>query len=164
MHLEGSCYCGAVGFSVEAAAPAPFLRCYCSICRKTGGGGGYAINLGAQAASLEVRGVEHVTVFQATIDGARSPAERRFCSQCGSALWVWDPRWPELVHPFASVIDTPLPVAPEQVHHLWRGVIPARLRGSGLGPKNAPRGSRRARNARRPLSRDGNGPAASPVQ
>ena len=24
MHLEGSCCCGAVGFSVEAAAPAPF--------------------------------------------------------------------------------------------------------------------------------------------
>ncbi len=115
MHLEGSCYCGAVGFSVEAAAPAPFLRCYCSICRKTGGGG-YAINLGAQAASLEVRGVEQITVFQATIDGARSPAERRFCARCGSALWVWDPRWPELVHPFASAIDTLLPAAPEQVH------------------------------------------------
>ena len=108
MHLEGSCYCGAVGFSVEAAAPAPFLRCYCSICRKTGGGGGYAINLGAQAAKLKVRGVDHITV--------RSPAERRFCSRCGSALWVWDPRWPELVHPFAGAIDTPLPVAPEQVH------------------------------------------------
>ena len=58
MHLDGSCHCGAVGFSVEAAAPVPFLRCYCSICRKTGGGGGYAINLGAQAASLEVRGVD----------------------------------------------------------------------------------------------------------
>ena len=118
MYLEGSCHCGAVGFSVEAVAPVPFLRCYCSICRKTGGGGGYAINLGAQAASLEIRGVEHITVFHAEIDGERSPAERRFCSRCGSALWVWDPRWPELVHPFASAIDTPLPVAPEQVHML----------------------------------------------
>ncbi len=115
MHLEGSCYCGAVGFSVEAAAPAPFLRCYCSICRKTGGGGS-AINLGAQAATLEVRGAEHITMFQAVIDGARSPAERRFCSRCGSALWASDRRWPELVHPFASAIDTPLPKAPEQVH------------------------------------------------
>ncbi len=118
MHLEGSCYCGAVGFSAEAAAPAPFLRCYCSICRKTSGGGGFAINLGAQAATLVIRGAEHITVFQAEVDGERSPAERRFCSRCGSALWVWDPRWPELVHPFASAIDTPLPVAPEQVHML----------------------------------------------
>ncbi len=116
MHLEGSCCCGAVGFSVEAEAPAPFLRCYCSICRKTGGGGGYAINLGAQAASLEIRGAEHIAVFQATIGGEKSSAERRFCARCGSALWVWDPRWPELVHPFASAIDTPLPKPPEQVH------------------------------------------------
>ena len=42
--------------------------------------------------------------------------ERRFCKTCGSALWVWDPRWPELVHPFASAIDTDLPVPPERVH------------------------------------------------
>src|SRR3546814_9456461 len=24
-------------------------------------------------------------------------------------LWLWDPRWPELVHPHAGAIDTPLP-------------------------------------------------------
>ncbi len=116
MRLEGSCYCGAVGFSVEAHAPVPFLRCYCSICRKTGGGGGYAINLGARAGTLEVRGEANVACFHATIDGEASPAERRFCARCGAALWVWDPRWPELVHPFASALDTPLPEAPEQVH------------------------------------------------
>ena len=116
MRLEGSCYCGAVGFSVEAHAPVPFLRCYCSICRKTGGGGGYAINLGARAGTLEVRGEANVGGFHATIDGEESPAERRFCARCGAALWVWDPRWPELVHPFASALDTPLPEAPEQVH------------------------------------------------
>ncbi len=127
MHLEGSCYCGAVEFSVEAEAPTPFLRCYCSICRKTGGGGGYAINLGTQAASLGVRGVEHVTVFQAVIDGEQSPAERRFCSRCGATLWVWDPRWPELVHPFARAIDTPLPKPPEQVH-MMIGAKPAWVR------------------------------------
>ncbi|MFQ5959705.1 MAG: GFA family protein, partial [Alphaproteobacteria bacterium] len=27
-------------------------------------------------------------------------------------------RWPELVHPFASAIDTPLPIPPETVHVL----------------------------------------------
>jgi hypothetical protein len=31
-------------------------------------------------------------------------------------LWVWDPRWPDLVHPFASAIDTELPVPPERTH------------------------------------------------
>jgi hypothetical protein len=45
-----------------------------------------------------------------------SPARRNFCRHCGSTLWVWDPRWPELVHPFASAIDSELPAAPERTH------------------------------------------------
>lgn len=55
MHLEGSCHCGAVQFSLEAYAPVPYLRCYCSVCRKTAGGGGFGINLGGRANSLVVR-------------------------------------------------------------------------------------------------------------
>lgn len=116
MKLNGSCYCGAVRFSVHAYAPVPYLRCYCSICRKTGGGGGYAINLGAHADSLKVEGEEHIKVFHAVNDDEASPAERRFCGRCGSALWVFDPSWPDLMHPFASAIDTPLPEPPQQVH------------------------------------------------
>jgi hypothetical protein len=45
-----------------------------------------------------------------------SPARRHFCRICGSALWAWDPRWPEIIHPFASAIDTDLPVPPEHTH------------------------------------------------
>ena len=119
MKLDGSCYCGAVRFSLDAYAPVPYMRCYCSICRKTAGGGGYAINLGARTESLVVNGEKAISVFHAVIDGEQSPAERRFCSRCGSALWVWDPRWPDRVHPFASAIDTPLPTAPEVVHMMW---------------------------------------------
>ena len=47
-----------------------------------------------------------------------SSARRYFCAHCGSALWVWDPTWPELVHPHAGAIDTPLPIPPENVHCL----------------------------------------------
>ncbi len=49
-------------------------------------------------------------------DDGLSPARRHFCGLCSSALWVFDPRWPELVHPFASAIDTPLPAAPEHAN------------------------------------------------
>jgi hypothetical protein len=112
MRLEGSCHCGEVRFSLNARHPYPFNYCYCSICRKTAGGGGYAINLGADNASLQVQGEDRISVYQA----GDSPARRHFCGSCGSALWVWDPRWPELVHPFASAIDTDLPVAPEHTH------------------------------------------------
>lgn len=122
MRLEGSCHCGAVRFGLNSAQPQPYQRCYCSICRKTQGGGGYAINLGGDSASLEVEGREHVSIYHARIveDGVTtiSPGERHFCSKCGSALWVYDPRWPELVHPFASAIDTELPRPPELAHIL----------------------------------------------
>ncbi|WP_275288607.1 GFA family protein [Halomonas elongata] len=116
MLLEGSCHCGAVRFRVMSPHPYPFNRCYCSICRKTAGGGGYAVNLSGEADSLVVHGAEHTSIYQAEIDGRTSPGERHFCARCASALWVFDPRWPELVHPFASAIDSELPIPPERVH------------------------------------------------
>ncbi|MHA7772651.1 GFA family protein [Roseibium sp. M-1] len=116
MKLSGSCQCGAVGFEVESHAPYPYMRCYCSICRKVGGSGGYAINLMGDAGSLKIRGVECKAVMQADVDGKTSPAERHFCKSCGSHLWVFDPRWPHLVHPHAGAIDSPLPTPPEIVH------------------------------------------------
>ena len=121
MHLKGSCHCGAVRFSVEAPHPYPFNLCYCSICRKTAGSGGFAIQLGALNETLEVEGEDAVRSFHAVLHdegGAESPGIRTFCGRCGSALWLWDPRWPELVHPHASVIDTALPVPPERTHLL----------------------------------------------
>ena len=45
-----------------------------------------------------------------------SSGERRFCRKCGSALWLYDPTWPDLVHPFASAIDSDLPVPKSSVH------------------------------------------------
>jgi len=134
MHLNGSCHCGKITFSVESAQPVPFMRCYCSICRKTAGGGGYAINLGAVARSMSVTGKRYLRIYRAQLrdeHGAGthlSSARRYFCVRCGSALWLWDPTWPELVHPHASAIDTPLPVPPDHVHCLvgskapWVGV------------------------------------------
>ena len=59
----------------------------------------------------------------ATKDGGNceiSTGERNFCKKCASALWLFDPTWPELVHPFASVIDTPLPVPPARTHLMLR--------------------------------------------
>jgi hypothetical protein len=122
MHLEGSCHCKSVRFSCDAYAPVPYMRCYCSICRKTAGGGGYAINLGAWKKSLKVRGRKHLAIYRATIeqDGASriSSGRRHFCGHCASALWLYDPTWPKLVHPFASAIDTPLPKPSERSHIL----------------------------------------------
>jgi hypothetical protein len=126
MTLQGSCRCGAVHFTVSSHAPCPYQLCYCSICRKTAGGGGFAINLSAVAGSLEVKGRRAIGVYRATIcddDGgncAVSTGERNFCKKCASALWLFDPTWPDLVHPFASIIDTELPVPPARTHLMLR--------------------------------------------
>jgi len=117
MRLEGSCHCGAVTYSVTAHEPVPFMRCYCSICRKTAGTGGYAVNLGADYRTLQVRGEEHLAVYQARLAGdLRSTGQRHFCKLCGTALWLYDPTWPELVHPHAGAVDTPLPKPPDVTH------------------------------------------------
>ena len=122
MQLEGSCHCGAVSFTLDSAHPYPYQRCYCSICRKTQGGGGFAINLGGDARSLKVHGRKHISIYHARLKDEgnkrahRSSAERHFCALCGSGLWLFSPEWPDLVHPFASAIDTALPVPPERTH------------------------------------------------
>ncbi len=118
--LEGSCHCGAVRFTVKSHTPQPYMRCYCSICRKTAGGGGYAINLMAEADSLKLRGRKDVTVYRArgtASEGDRkSSARRHFCKHCATALFITDPRWPAWIYPFASAIDTPLPAPAERAH------------------------------------------------
>jgi hypothetical protein len=108
--LKGSCHCGAVRFSLESETPYPYMWCYCTICRKTAGGGGYAINIMGSADTLKVKG--RTKVYRAM----RGGGERHFCPKCATALWVWDKRWPQWTYPFASAIDTPLPNCPESTH------------------------------------------------
>jgi len=122
MLLEGSCHCKAVKFSLESLHPYPYMNCYCTICRKTAGGGGYTINLNGDYSTLKIEVKENITVYNAYLndpdekENKKSSAQRSFCKICGSALWLWDPRWPEQVHPFASAIDTELPVPPQKTH------------------------------------------------
>ena len=120
MMLEGSCHCGAVKFTVESSTPYPFNWCYCTICRKTGGGGGYAINIMAKARTLHVEGGKNISIYRSASnergryeDDGLSRSRRHFCKHCGTALWVANPSWPDLMHPFASAVDTPLPKPPE---------------------------------------------------
>ena len=98
---------------LHSHTPYPYAHCYCSICRKTAESGGSGIFLLGLAETLKIEGDENITRYQAKMDdGSVSPAERSFCNRCGSQLWLFDPRWPEHLHPFASAFDTPLPKPP----------------------------------------------------
>jgi hypothetical protein len=75
--------------------------------------------------TLKIKDKSAIGVYQVVLeeegkDGKKakkvSDGERNFCTKCSTPLWLWDKNWPELVHPFASVIDTDLPVPPERVH------------------------------------------------
>ena len=131
MRIEGSCYCGAVSYALESRTPYPYMHCYCSICRKTAGAA-FAINIMGEADTLEVTGSEQVSVFRAPASKTAShegstglsPAKRNFCGQCGSFLWVADPRWAQWVYPFASSVDTKLPTPPERAHIMLEYAAP----------------------------------------
>ena len=125
MRLEGSCRCGEVRFAVASHTPQPYQLCYCSICRKTAGGGGYTINLAGVANTLEVLCRASLCIYRAELEAMddngicrleTSPAQRHFCRHCATALWLYDPTWPDLLHPFASAVDTELPQPPSRVH------------------------------------------------
>ncbi|EYE91252.1 GFA family protein [Aspergillus ruber CBS 135680] len=120
MHLEGSCQCGGVQFALDSQTPVPYQLCACGICRKVGGYGG-SVNLGGIANSLRVsKGEKLIKKYSAikargTPNEQRCSSERSFCSNCSTMLWLWDHHYPELIHPFASAIDTDLPVPKEMV-------------------------------------------------
>ena len=122
IELKGSCYCTAVTFSVQTHTPYPYMRCYCRFCRTTSGSGGFGINIMAQASTLDIEGSKHLASHQGWYHDAEtdqlkeSPGSRMFCRECGSPLWGIDPRWPNWVYPFASAIQTELPIPPEYVH------------------------------------------------
>jgi len=120
MKLKGSCHCGAVRFAFESETPYPYMYCYCSICRKTAGGGGFAINLMGNYDTLKIKGERNLGIYRARTSprSKPSPGKRHFCRKCASALWVWDPRWPQWFYPFASAIDSPLPKPKEHQHIL----------------------------------------------
>lgn len=114
VQLEGSCDCGQIRFSVWSSAPDPYRVCHCRRCRKTAGGVGAAINILADADSLVVRGELNPSAYEA------SPGlTMKFCPACASTLFIELARWPQWVYPFASAIDSPLPVPPHRIHIQW---------------------------------------------
>jgi len=64
------------------------MHCYCTICKKTAGGGGYAINLNGDYSTLKIEGKENITIYNAYLndpdekENKKSPAiEQRLSTQ-----------------------------------------------------------------------------------
>ena len=137
MKLEGSCQCGKVSFSVDSETPYPYMFCYCSICRKTTGA--ITCNIMGRRETLRVQGKRHLRCHHAVLrrprqKPLRSKAERWFCGECGSHLYLLDDHWPNGVWPNAAVIDSELPTPPEHVH-LMLNHKPVWVPVPGKGPR-----------------------------
>lgn len=124
MKLVGSCQCGKVTFTVDSETPVPFMFCFCSICRKTGGAA-FGCNIMAIRKTLRLKGKRQLRSYHARIREKGKPArtseaERWFCGDCGSHLYLTDDRWPAGIWPNVSAIDTPLPPTTEHVFLMLR--------------------------------------------
>ncbi|CAO3656989.1 unnamed protein product [Mucor hiemalis] len=123
MELEGSCHCEKVKFKVTSHAPVPYVYCYCSICLKCQGGGGYSIDIEGDYNTLKFSsGKDCIKEYRAYIDKQKKifgESYRYFCGECGSYLYLYNPRKKDKVYPFASAIDTPLPkVDQSEIDHI----------------------------------------------
>ena len=99
---KGSCFCGAVQFSIDL----PTLwcaHCHCTMCRRAHGAG-FVTWVGVPRSSFHlVAGDEVLTRFKSSAKATRS-----FCSRCGSTLLFESERWPGEVHVVLANFDTPI--------------------------------------------------------
>lgn len=124
MKLKGSCQCEKVSFTVESSTYYPFMFCYCSICRKTSGGL-CGCNIMGEKKTLKVKGKQYLRAYHAIIrnPGKKakvSSAERWFCKNCGTHLYLTDDEYDYGVWPSAAVIDSKLPAVKNRVHLMLR--------------------------------------------
>lgn len=90
--VQGACFCEAVQYEIEM----PTLRCvhcHCTMCRRAHGAGFTTWAILPVKQMQILAGREKLTRYQSSDHGSRE-----FCSICGSELFGWSTRTPELVY------------------------------------------------------------------
>lgn len=96
---NGSCFCGAVQFSVTGA-PEAMGYCHCRSCRHWSAGPVNAFTLWKPAAMTITRGEENIETYNKT------PASyRKWCKQCGGHIFT--------DHPAGGLIDIYAAILPD---------------------------------------------------
>ncbi|HEY8011288.1 MAG TPA: GFA family protein [Rudaea sp.] len=93
----GSCFCGAVQFTVTGE-PAAMGYCHCESCRTWSAGPVNAFSLWNPEAVKITRGADNVAGFSKT-----PTSNRQWCSKCGGHLFTNHPGW-NLIDVYAAVI------------------------------------------------------------
>ena len=133
---KGSCFCGAVEFTVTGE-PAAMGYCHCESCRHWSAGPVNAFTLWKPEALQVTRGADHIGTYSKT-----PQSDRKWCKTCGGHLFTEHPGM-ELIDVYAAVIPG-LAYSPEvHVHYqetrlrLKDGLpkmkdVPSELGGSGV--------------------------------
>jgi len=94
---EGSCFCGAVQFTVTGE-PAAMGYCHCDSCRRWAAAPVNAFTLWRAAAVRVTRGADNIGTYNKT-----SRSNRKWCKTCGGHIFTEHPHW-GLIDVYAAVI------------------------------------------------------------
>jgi hypothetical protein len=105
--VTGSCFCGAIRFSVRP--PSTFCgHCHCSMCRRMHGAGFVTwFAVPNEQFSLDA-GEAEVVRFRSSDHGTRS-----FCARCGSSLFCVSSNHPEVIDIVLANMHGPIDRRPE---------------------------------------------------
>ncbi|WP_244851678.1 GFA family protein [Caballeronia sp. SL2Y3] len=95
---QGSCFCGAVRFTVNGK-PEGMGYCHCESCRRWSAGPVNAFTLWKPDALRIIRGADHIATYNNT-----EQSYRKWCRICGGHLFTEHPHW-GLIDVYAAVID-----------------------------------------------------------
>ncbi|HEX7054666.1 MAG TPA: GFA family protein [Burkholderiales bacterium] len=111
--VHGSCLCGAIAFTVDAAVN-ELRACHCRNCQKASGAGG-SVNAVVPANALRItRGAPKR--YSARADSGRL-LHRYFCGDCGSPIYSQRDTAPETVVVRAGLLDDAPPAS--ITAHIW---------------------------------------------
>lgn len=112
MTLQGGCLCNGVRYEIEGA-PKFIGVCHCKHCQKQSGAA-FSVNLGVSGSKLSITG--EIKEYQDTANSG-AVLTRRFCPNCGSALFSVSSAAPNLVYVKAGTLDDTSDVKP--MLHVW---------------------------------------------
>ena len=95
--FRGTCFCGAVEFTVTGA-PAAMGYCHCDSCRHWSAGPVNAFTLWKPDALRVTRGKDQIASYEKT-----PRSRRKWCRTCGGHLFTEHPQW-DLTDVYAALI------------------------------------------------------------
>ena len=113
---SGSCFCGAVQFTVQGE-PAAMGYCHCDSCRHWSAGPVNAFTLWNPQSVKIMRGADNIGTYNKTPASAR-----KWCKSCGGHIFTDHPHW-NLIDVYAAVIDD-FPYKPGLHVHYQETVLP----------------------------------------